>query len=37
MFKECCKQCIYVKFKGTMAEWPVQEPTNKTRRAFVKI
>ena len=23
--KECCKQCKYVKFKGTMAKWPVQK------------
>ena len=22
---ECCKQCRYVKFKGTMTEWPVQK------------
>jgi len=22
--KECCKQCTYVKFKGTMTKWPVK-------------
>ena len=26
--KECCKQCRYVKFKGTMTKWPVQKPTH---------
>ena len=25
--KECCKQCRYVKFKGTMTKWPVQKKT----------
>jgi len=25
--KECCKQCRYVKFKGTVTKWPVQKPT----------
>ena len=28
--KECCKQCRYVKFKGTMTKWPVQNPTRWT-------
>jgi len=28
--KECCKQCRYVKFKGTMTKWPVQKPTHRT-------
>ena len=23
--KECCKQCRYVKFKGTMTKWPLQK------------
>jgi len=23
--KECCKQCRYVMFKGTMKKWPVQK------------
>ena len=23
--KECCKQCRYVMFKGTMTKWPVQK------------
>ena len=27
MFKECCKQCRYVMFKGTMTKWPVQKLT----------
>ena len=27
---ECCKQCRYVKFKGTMTKWPVQTPINRT-------
>ena len=25
--KDCCKQCRYVKFNGTMTKWPVQKPT----------
>jgi len=25
--KECCKQCRYVKFEGTMTNWPAQKPT----------
>jgi len=37
MFKErICKQCRYVKFKGTMAEWPVQKPTHRTTQKHVK-
>jgi len=28
--KECCKQCRYVKFKGTMTKWPVQKLTHRT-------
>ena len=28
--KECCKQCRYVKFKGTMTKWPVQKLTHWT-------
>ena len=23
--KECCKQCRYFMFKGTMTKWPVQK------------
>ena len=23
--KECCKQCRYVMFMGTMTKWPVQK------------
>ena len=30
MFKECCKQCRHVKFKGTMPKWPVQNQTHRT-------
>ena len=30
MFKECCKQCRLVKFKGTMTKWPVQKQTHRT-------
>jgi len=28
--KECCKQCRYVKYKGTMTKWPVQKLTHGT-------
>jgi len=28
--KDCCKQCRYVKFKGTMTKWPVQKLTHRT-------
>jgi len=28
--KECCKQCRYVKLKGTMTKWPVQKLTHRT-------
>jgi len=28
--KECCKQCMYVKFKGTMTKWPVKELAHRT-------
>ena len=28
--KECCKQCRYVMFKGTMTQWPVQKLTQGT-------
>ena len=28
--KECCKQCRYVMFKGTMTKWPVQKLTQGT-------
>ena len=30
--KECCKQCRYVKFNGTMTKWPVQATHRTTRR-----
>jgi len=28
--KECCKQCRYVMFKGTMTNWPVKKLTQGT-------
>ena len=28
--KECCKQCRYVMFKGTLTKWPVQKLTQGT-------
>jgi len=28
--KECCKQCRYAMFKGTMTKWPVQKLTQGT-------
>jgi len=34
--KECCKQCIYVKFKGTMTKWPVQKLTHITTQKHVQ-
>ena len=36
--KECCKQCRYVKFKGTMTKWPVQKLTHRTtqKHTFLK-
>ena len=34
--KECCKQCRYVKFKGTMTKWPVQKPTHRTTQKHVQ-
>jgi len=30
--KECCKHCRYVKFKGTMTKWPVQNKTHTTQK-----
>ena len=35
--KECCKQCRYVMFKGTMTKWPVQKLTQGTTQNFYKI
>jgi len=33
MFKyRICKQCIYVRFKGTMTKWPVQKLTHRTKQ-----
>jgi len=37
MFKEeCCKQCRYVKFKGTMTKWSIKKPTHRTTQKHVK-
>jgi len=33
---ECCKQCRYVKFKGTMTKWPVQKLAHRTTQKFVQ-
>ena len=33
---ECCKQCRYVKFKGTMTKWPVQKLTRRTTQKHVQ-
>ena len=34
--KECCKQCRYVKFKGTMTKQPVQKLTHRTTQKHVQ-
>jgi len=34
--KECCKQCSYVKFDGTMTKWPVQKLTHITTQKQVE-
>ena len=34
--KECCKQCRYVKFKGTMTKLPVQKPSHRTTQKHVE-
>jgi len=34
--KDCCKQCRYVKFKGTMTKWPVQKLTHRTTQKRVQ-
>jgi len=34
--KECCKQCRYVKFKGTMTKWPIQKQTHRTTQKHVE-
>jgi len=37
MFNErMLKQCIYVKFKGTMTKWPVQTSTHRTTQKHVE-
>ena len=34
--KECCKQCRYVMFKGTMTKWPVQKLAQGTTQKLLK-
>ena len=34
--KECCKQCSYVKLKGTMTKWPVHKLTHRTTQKHVQ-
>jgi len=33
---ECCKQCRYIKFKGTITKWPVQKLTHRTTQKHVQ-
>jgi len=33
--KECCNQCRYVMFKGTMTKWPVQKLTQGTTQKLL--
>jgi len=40
--KECCKQCRYVKFKGTMTKWPAthsrhKKDSRKTKKSTVVV
>jgi len=34
--KECCKQCRYVNFKGTITKWPVHKLTHRTTQKHVQ-
>jgi len=34
--KECCKQCRYVMFRGTMTKWPVQKLTQGTTQKLLQ-
>jgi len=34
--KECCKQCRYVMFKGTMTKWPVQKLAQGTTKKLLQ-
>jgi len=34
--QECCKQCRYVMFKGTMTKWPVQKLTQGTTQKLLQ-
>jgi len=34
--KECCKQCRYVKFKGSMTKWPVQKQTHRSTHKHIE-
>ena len=33
---EYCKQCRYVKFKGTMTKWPVHKLTHRTTQKHLQ-
>ena len=35
--KKCCKQCAQVKFKGTMAKWPVQKHTEHNQKPTIDM
>jgi len=34
--KECCKQCRYVMFKGTVTKWPVQKLAQGTTQKLLQ-
>ena len=34
--KECCKQCRYVMFKGTITKWPVQKLAQGTTQKLLQ-
>jgi len=34
--KDCCKQCRYVMFKGTMTKWPVQKLTQGSTQKLIQ-
>jgi len=34
--KECCKQCRYAMFKGTMTKWPEQKLTQGTTQKLLQ-
>ena len=35
--EECCEQCRYFKFKGTLTKWSVQKPTHRTTQKYVEL